>query len=366
MRIFLYESLTAGGWQLWGEPPPESLLREGKAMVVALATDLARRPDTQVLLLRHAETPLPPFPDNVRVEPAATRVEHDERFAAAAAAADWTIPIAPEIGGELALRASEIRTSGGRVLAPTPDTIALASDKNALARHLARHRVPVPNGVTLMPNLAELDLSPFAELGVEACLRSLGETVLPDFPFPAVLKPAFGAGSVDVRLVPSRDALPSFDRVSRLEEFRGGQAASVAVLCGPAGRWPLCPCRQQLSNDGRFAYLGGSLPLPAPLARRAAALADRALATLDQPLGYLGVDLVLGDSPDGAQDVVVEINPRVTTSYVGLRVACRQNLASAMIGVAQGKPCELSWRDEAVAFDSDGAVRVDAAEPRQD
>ena len=54
-------------------------------------------------------------------------------------------------------------------------------------------------------------------------------------------------------------------------------------------------------------------------------------------VGYVGVDLVLGREPDGSEDVVIEINPRLTTSYVGLRAAARTNLAEAMWQVAQGE-----------------------------
>ncbi len=32
--------------------------------------------------------------------------------------------------------------------------------------------------------------------------------------------------------------------------------------------------------------------------------------TLPQPLGYLGIDMILGERSDGSDDVVIEINPR--------------------------------------------------------
>src|SRR5262249_43321963 len=143
----------------------------------------------------------------------------------------------------------------------------------------------------------------------------------------------------------------------RLERFCPGTPASVAVICGPAGQFTLAPCRQRLSADGRFSYLGGECPLPAELHRRATVLAGQALATLPEPTGYLGVDIVLGNQPDGSSDVVVEINPRLTTSYVGLRAVSATNLAGAMLDAAEGKvPC-LSWRKGRVEFDADGTVR---------
>ncbi|MEK7799030.1 MAG: ATP-grasp domain-containing protein, partial [Acidobacteriota bacterium] len=49
--------------------------------------------------------------------------------------------------------------------------------------------------------------------------------------------------------------------------------------------------------------------------------------------GYVGVDLVLGDS--GA--TVIEINPRLTTSYVGLRLSVAENIAGLIIAAALGR-----------------------------
>jgi predicted ATP-grasp superfamily ATP-dependent carboligase len=127
-------------------------------------------------------------------------------------------------------------------------------------------------------------------------------------------------------------------------------------LCGPSGLAPLPPCWQLLSSDGRFSYRGGSVILEPPLARRAASLALQALAAMPPAHGYVGVDLVLGEAADGKDDVVIEINPRLTTSYVGLRRAVHENLAQAILEVAQGGAVELTPRETRVEFSADGSV----------
>ena len=132
---------------------------------------------------------------------------------------------------------------------------------------------------------------------------------------------------------------------------------SVVVLCGPGQLVPLAPCRQLLSGDGRFAYLGGELPLDADLAERATRLATQTICTLEHPLGYVGVDLVLGSDSSGAGDTVIEINPRLTNSYVGLRALLDGNLAAAMMAVAAGRQVELCWRSGPIQFEASGAVR---------
>jgi hypothetical protein len=249
--------------------------------------------------------------------------------------------IAPEFDGLLEARAHIVKTAGGRLLGPSPRLIALAADKQRMAEHLATAQVPAAFGeVVDAGNL----LAAAAAIG-----------------YPTVLKPRDGAGSKDVRLIADRTAAEQIHEHHfenrRLERFYPGIAASVAMLCGPNGFFPFPACRQRLSNDGRFHYLGGSCPLEPALARRAASIAIRAVRSLADPLGYLGVDLVLGADPNGKDDVVIEINPRLTTSYVGLRAIANGNLAAAMMAIAEGGAPNLSFDGSAVDFDADGTVR---------
>ena len=85
-------------------------------------------------------------------------------------------------------------------------------------------------------------------------------------------------------------------------------------------------------------------------------LAAAAFGSLPAPLGYLGLDLILGAADDGSLDYVIEINPRLTTSYVGLSVAANQNLAAALLQVVAGKPVELSFGEEPLEFEASGRV----------
>jgi hypothetical protein len=72
--------------------------------------------------------------------------------------------------------------------------------------------------------------------------------------------------------------------------------------------------------------------------------------------GYVGVDLVLGRDPHGGEDAVIEINPRLTTSYVGLRAATEGNLAEAMYQQSRGKDAAISFDPRPLEFDAEGNV----------
>lgn len=115
-----------------------------------------------------------------------------------------------------------------------------------------------------------------------------------------------------------------------VQPFVPGEPASVAFLVGPGRRLALPAVSQRLSDDGRFHYRGGRLPLTADSAERAASLAARAVDAVEGLRGYVGVDLVLG--PTAARDAVMEINPRMTTSYIGLRALCASTWRSAAVG----------------------------------
>ena len=333
-HFFLYEWATGGG--LVGEPGslPPSLAREGATMVGALAADLVQIAGAQVSVLRDPRVLelVVPGCEVIDVQSAAAHWDEIERLASAA---DATFLVAPEFDGILWKTARRVVACGGRLLTPSPDFIRIAADKHETCRRLAAAAVPVPEGIVLEP-----------------------EQKLPiDFAYPAVLKPVDGAGSQDTLLVASpHDEPPPYAWPRRLERFVPGLAASVSLLCGPGNRLPLLPCRQRISDDGRLRFLGGELPLADGLATRATALAERAIAALPLAIGYVGVDLVLGHDPHGGDDVVIEVNPRLTTSYVGLRAAAQSNLAEAMLRIAHGESAAISFDERPLEFDVDGHV----------
>lgn len=329
MRIFVFESLSAGPLEAAAsETPCDSLLREGRAMLDALAGDLAAVSGIEVQTLL----------DVPRDESAAA----SDRLAAfdrLAADCDATIVIAPEIGGELTRWRRRVRAVGRRSLGPSIEAVELLSDKHRTAELLRSRGVPACRGVRIKPG-------------------PIDRAAMVGLSFPAVVKPIDGAGSLGVRLLRSAEELSPSGIPRRLEAFAPGIAASVAVLCGPHGRCVLPACSQRLTDDGQFRYLGGSTPLALPLDLRARALAERAVAAITGLSGYVGVDLVLGDDPAGADDMVIEINPRLTTSYVGLRRLATSNLAAAMLDIAAGRSVSaLRFHDGKVEFDSDGATR---------
>jgi tyramine---L-glutamate ligase len=259
-----------------------------------------------------------------------------EEFDRLAAAADRAMVVAPEFDRILLQTLQRLGGARSRAINSSDEFVAIATDKHRTAQRLAAAGVPAPAGRVL-----EAD-----------------DTSLPaDADYPAVLKPIDGAGSQHMLLVQGpRDEPPPYPWPRRLERFCPGRAASVAAICGPAGRQMLPPCWQRLTDDGRFGYLGGSIIREAGLAQRATALALQALDAMPAAVGFVGVDLILGNDPYGRGDFVIEVNPRLTTSYVGIRAAVPQNLAKAIVEVADGRTVELTPSGATFEFDAAGAV----------
>jgi predicted ATP-grasp superfamily ATP-dependent carboligase len=335
MRILVFEHLTGGGL-LGGPSPSGSLLTEGRAMVQAVSADLLALPEAEVWTTRDARLP-PLHPAGCQVT-AVTRVQEvDDVLARLAAAADWSLLIAPETDNVLFDQSRRVEKAGRRLLSPCSAIVEIATNKETTAERLSAWGVPVPAGQIVRPGEAP-------PIGFGRC----------------VLKPIDGCGSQDVRYFEIREAVraacAALDRPMRLETYVPGLAASVAVLCGPNEQRALPACQQRLTKDGRFTYLGGRTPLAADLDARARKLAQAAVGTLPNPVGYIGVDLVLGEAADGSEDYVIEINPRLTTSYVGLRASCHENLAAAMLTIAAGRPATLSFRSQPLEFAADGTI----------
>ncbi|MCC6494366.1 MAG: ATP-grasp domain-containing protein [Pirellulales bacterium] len=337
MHVFLYEWITGGGLVNEQARLPPTLLAEGSAMISALAADFRAIDGVQVSVLRDMRLDRLSLPGCEVIDvysPSDWRGE----FERLARGAEWTMIVAPEFDGILRKTVRLAQEAEGRLLNASDEFIALTANKHATAERLRWAGVPAPAGRVIEEHQERLPA---------------------DFEYPAVLKPLDGAGSQHLLLVGGPgDEPPPYPWPRRIERFHAGQPASVAAICGPQGRAALPPCRQLLSSDGRFSYRGGGVILEPPLVRRATSLALRALDALPRAHGYVGIDLVLGAAADGADDVVIEINPRLTTSYVGLRRAVQENLAEAMLRIAQGLEAAISPRNARIEFAADGAVWI--------
>ncbi len=323
--IFVYEYLSAQRADV-SDPSARLLRHQGQAMLDAVAADFR-----QVAGLRVDTFTLDDHPG----------AGEAILFRRRAAVAEFSLLIAPEFDDILETRCLWVREAGGRLLGPSLEAVRLTADKYQLAQYLRTLGVPTPKVWTVQnPQPAG---------------------------FPQVWKPRFGAGSLATYQIAHpeqfyslRTQLEEEGWVGEMigQEWVAGIPIGVSFLAGPHTLVPLLPSYQVIANQGRIKYQGGRMPVPEPWARRAIAVARQALQGIPGLLGFVGVDVLLDETGRG-RDLVLEINPRLTTSYVGLRALSLENLAEVMLLLAKQQPHPpLRWREQAVTFTTDGAIEV--------
>ncbi len=316
MRILVHEFVSGGG--LAGRPAPPSLALEGAAMRDALLADLAALGGHRIVATADARFP-PAVPCGVEVVILRRGRAAFDRLMASVDAV-WLV--APETGGCLERLAGRVEASGKALLGPGAAAIRRAADKAGLARLLARLGV-------LHPETRVLGRGH----GAARAARELG--------YPVVVKPARGAGCVGISLARNGRELRAAIGLARSSDGRGpllvqrfvpGVAASVSLLADGRRAVALSLNSQAVRTARSFAYRGGRTPLDHPLKERAVEAARLACQAVPGLRGYVGVDLVLTRN----EAVVIEINPRLTTAYLGARAALGVNLAGLALAACAG------------------------------
>jgi hypothetical protein len=173
-----------------------------------------------------------------------------------------------------------------------------------------------------------------------------------------VIKPVKGCGSQRVRL--SADS-PGEDEFA--QQYIEGESYSVSIIpnrvIGDAcayysGKPPviLAVNRQEIviGSDGAFRYLGGETPVHPAREGEIIETAKKAVTVLGCQ-GYCGVDVVVADKV-----YVVDVNPRVTTSLVGITACMQEEIADILVEASKGNGPEKVHFSGSARFDTEGKV----------
>lgn len=142
-----------------------------------------------------------------------------------------------------------------------------------------------------------------------------------------------------------------------------GTAYSRVAIVDSRGRFHWLPIvEQRLHIDQTVRYCGGRVlaePFPSPFPTECLEWAMRAIPGKAQ--GWVGIDFLISETGEIA---VIEINPRLTTSFVGLSKSFSASLAEFIVRAVMGEDIELPSDWKAVEFGLDiGTVPVTLAGP---
>lgn len=334
VRVFLSEFLTSSGWPDDEDLPP-SLLAEGRSMLEAVGGDLAALDDVIVTATWGIRCGPPPRLPKVQWVLTENAAHEAEVFLNVARQADAALVIAPETDAILATRLSILEQAGVTTWNCPSQVAGLCGDKWEVFRRI--HSV-FPTPLTSLVNWQQ----PFPQQ------------------LPIVVKPRDGAGAVLTFRVENsedwnraRSAYESCRPQPRAiwQPWVAGRPCSFAACFIPGAEPIVFPAvAQRFTDDGTLQFLGGELPFHDPrlsdeARQQFASLINASLG--GQLRGYVGFDFIL---PIDGPPQLLDINPRLTTSYVGYRRSFEGNLAACLIGRSQAP----RWRPGVVRYHVDG------------
>ncbi len=300
-RLYLYEELSA--MKLEPDNALAPLLKEGVSILKALIIDFTKLNQFELFIFASNEVgeslvaeKLINFSQWILPDPS-------NPFLNVVNSKDAVLIMAPESDGILAHRIKQLNETGAENLNCSAEAITLAGDKYQTFLYLNSMDIPTPATMLLGNFLKARQLT-----------------------FPLVLKPRNGAGTADTFYI--RDIEVLKNKASSIidldqwivQELKQGLPASFCFFVHKGQCTPIISSFQNMECiDLQFVYQGGSLPLPLDFEYRALILAQKTLRDFGGLNGWVGVDLILGPDTKGLEDYVFEINPRLTTSYLGAR-----------------------------------------------
>jgi len=373
--IFEYLLASPGVWK----DASASMQREAASMLAAVVDDFARLPDVRPVVLvandaREMVESSGPFSAAAEMlsltEDPADWLAHPDRDPCRFAA---TMVIAPECGGTLVSLLQQLQAGHWQSVPSLNVSWTLAeifTDKFQTFQWLRRYGVPTP--VTKAISVAKYD-----ELRHCRSCRHLftdGQS-MPVNEGLGILKPRDGVGcdgvsfvqlAGDEFLVTAEESTAETTSAEAtaiespwlIQEYVPGVPCSVGLI-GSRGRGPatiLPPAIQNLRlQNGQPVYCGGRIPCDLDLQDAILPLAEKLASALGEFSGYLGVDIVVRRASSGKLvATVIELNPRLCTSYVGYRRATDSNLAGLIL--REPAETEIHWRAAGTEFEACGKV----------
>ncbi|MGJ0485525.1 MAG: ATP-grasp domain-containing protein [Methylomicrobium sp.] len=312
MKILVFEYISGGGRNR--NELPDSLAREGLLMLNSLLEGLAKIPEVDITVMLDARLmhELDSSPNQIAL--IGPQDDCFSRFERLAKQHDAVWPIAPEFDSILFTLCRTVEQLGKTLLVSGSDAVRLAGDKYRTFQCLIREQIPTVS--TRMLN----NSSVFSE--------------------ECVIKPVDGVGGEDSYRICDAD---DFERI--VESLHGtgkyivqphlyGEKTSLSCLFKNGRSWLLSVNLQEfdiVNGQYRLAAIQVNCRTDLSPYRNLAASIAKAIPGL---WGYAGIDLI--ETPERV--LVLEVNPRLTSSFVGLNAALGINAAALVLQLLHGDP----------------------------
>lgn len=285
MKVLIFEYVTGGGFL--GEQIPKSLAHEGRMMVNALVSNFEKLPEVEITLFKAEKNADLEFQQQIK------------NFDAV-----WII--APEFDGILERFCRYVENENKRLLTSPAKAVALTANKFTTFRILNTANIPtIPTAIFNSVNHYDQTKE-------------------------WIIKPIDGAGAENTFLLTSQNdwsALPAFEKIFLIQPHIHGEKTSLSCLFKNGEARLLCVNLQvfELENQ-QYVLKNIEVNYKADDGHYQKLISQIAKAFPDL-FGYVGIDLI-----ENADDCfVLEINPRLTTSFVDIEKKLGLNVAELVI-----------------------------------
>lgn len=313
MKLFIYEHITSGA--LIDEALPTSLAREGDDMLTAIVQDLSQLSNIELIILRDIRLkPLVSIPNSI-ISTIENSVAFNKAYHDAINNADLVLPIAPETDGVLNQILQEISNCNTQLLASQVPATQLCSDKYRCHQQLTANGLNSP--ITVKAN--DWSLKPFTS--------STGY----------IIKPRDGAGCMNTYFIADSSSINSWIESNSnnienmvIQPYIEGLAISLSVLSEYSDSRVLAINKQYINRDhDKLSFLGSTVngvhKSDFSLSQ-ASTITTKIHHAISGLWGFIGIDLIIRNN----EIFVVDINPRLTTSYIGLKQSLDANPAQLL------------------------------------
>jgi predicted ATP-grasp superfamily ATP-dependent carboligase len=346
--IAILESICGGGFESVAvQDIPIGLLQEGRAMLEAVASDFSRMEECKVeIAWDHRLGSWTSEPNQVNVVKVGCG-DCRNTWTNLAERSDLALVIAPEIGNELANLLCSLRENCRTEFLNADEAFTSAASDKWLTAELFKAQGLIHPETKLVSSITDGDLLPASKTQRW------------------VVKPRDGAGceglvilnsSADfVRWIAMRNEEGTCLERFIIQPWIQGRAGSIVVLAGEQD-CILPPMTQEFSlatipDHEALHYAGGFGPWYPIERERIEDFARSVIASLPgKPAGWIGIDFLIVEQDRELFPVVIEVNPRLTTSYIGLRSIVRENLAQLLINAKLGYPAKYGLQTNACEF----------------
>jgi predicted ATP-grasp superfamily ATP-dependent carboligase len=320
MKILVFEYISGGGFNK--QKLPDSLAREGRLMLQALLDNLSRISGMELVVM--LDSRVNGSVSTTGINAVIINPEHNshEEFARLAQHCDAVWPIAPEFDNILQTLCHSVELMGKILLTSPARAVAITGNKFNTYQHLKQHHI-----ATVPTRKLKYRRGFIRTTRINPRLHD-GEWMI---------KPVDGAGCADSYLITDpKDVELMLTRKGQyvIQPHIQGKKTSLSCLFRRGKGWLLCANLQQFNIINRQYHLAEIIVNHHPDPGVYQNVLDNIARALPELWGYAGIDLI--ETND--ELLVLEINPRLTTSFVGIYAALGINVAEKVLQLLESKP----------------------------